>query len=159
MNRLIGLVAVAVVLATGASFAVAAGGPFTKEIKARQGLMQLSGFNLGVLASMAKGKRDYDPKIAAAAAKNLHMAAMMDGSLIWPKGSDLTNKELTQKTAAKPEAWMKGSKVGEKHMAWVEASAVLAKVAGNGLDALKPAVGKVGKSCKGCHDDYRKKKK
>lgn len=74
-------------------------------------------------------------------------------------GSDLTNKDLTVKTAAKVDAWTTYPKVTEKHKAWLEASAKLAQVAGNGLDALKPAVGAVGKSCKGCHDDFRKKKK
>ncbi|MFK7967427.1 MAG: cytochrome c [Burkholderiaceae bacterium] len=159
MKRAVVLTCSAVVLASSLSVAFAADGPFTKEIKARQGLMQVAGFNLGVLAAMAKGKRDYDAKIAGAAAKNVHMAAMMDDSLLWPQGSDLTNKDLTIKTAAKLEAWSTYPKVGEKHKAWLEASAKLADAAGNGLDALKPAVGAVGKSCKGCHDDFRQKKK
>ncbi len=159
MNRAIALTCTAVVLASGLTVAFAADGPFTKEIKARQGLMQVAGFNLGVLAAMAKGKRDYDAKIAAGAARNVHMAAMMDDSLLWPKGSDLTNKELTIKTAAKTEAWTTYPEVVDKHKAWTEAAAKLADVAGNGLDALKPAVGAVGKSCKGCHDDFRQKKK
>jgi len=38
-------------------------------------------------------------------------------------------------------------------------AAVLAAEAGNGLDALRAAIGDVGKSCKGCHDEYRAKKK
>ena len=159
MKRAIVPSCTAVVLACSLSVAFAADGPFTKEIKARQGLMQVAGFHLGVLAAMAKGKRDYDAKVAGAAAKNVHMAALMDGSLLWPEGSDLTNKELTVKTAAKPEAWSTFPKVSEKHKAWIEASAKLADAAGSGLDALKPAVGAVGKSCKGCHDDFRQKKK
>lgn len=159
MKKIVGLVSAIAILASGLSVAFAADGPFTKEIKARQGLMQVAGFNIGVLAAMAKGKRDYDAKIAATAAKSVHLAAMIDDSgLLWPEGSDLTNKDLTIETAAKIEAWSTFPKVTEKHKAWLEASAELAEVAGNGLDALKPAVGAVGKSCKGCHDDFRQKK-
>jgi len=35
----------------------------------------------------------------------------------------------------------------------------MAENAGNGLEALQSSIGDVGKSCKGCHDDYRAKKK
>ena len=54
-----------VALTVAATVAMAADGPFTKEIKARQGLMQVTSFNLGMLAAMAKGERDYDAKLAA----------------------------------------------------------------------------------------------
>ena len=83
----------------------------------------------------------------------------MDHASLWPQGSDLTNKELTQKTAAKPEAWSTYPEIQKKVDAWLEASEKLAAVAGDGLDALKPAVGKTGKACKSCHDDFRKKEK
>jgi len=160
MKKVVGFVSAVAIFASGLSVAFAADGPFTKEIKARQGLMQVAAFNIGVLAAMAKGKRDYDAKIADTAARSVHMAAMIDDSaLLWPQGSDLTNKDLSIKTAAKIEAWTTFPKVTEKHKTWLEASAELAKVAGSGLDALKPAVGAVGKSCKGCHDDFRQKKK
>ncbi len=158
MKKPASFAAAAIVLALGASFSMAADdGPFTHEIEARQGLMQLASFNVGMLAAMAKGKMDYDAKIAAEAATNLNRAALMDSGLLWPKGSDLTNKELTVKTAAKPEAWSTYPEVDEKLKAWVESTEKLAAVAGDGLDALKPAVGAVGKACKGCHDDFRQK--
>jgi cytochrome c556 len=38
-----------------------------------------------------------------------------------------------------------------------DASAALASVAGEGLDALRSKIGDVGKSCKGCHDNFRAK--
>jgi len=157
MKKSVGFLSAAVIFTSGLSLAFAADGPFTKEIKARQGLMQVAGFHVGVLAAMAKGERDYDAKVAASAAKNVHMAAMMDDSLLWPQGSDLGNKDLTIKTSAKSEALTTYPNVSEKHEAWLKASAELAQVAGNGLDALKPALGAVGKSCKGCHDDFRQK--
>ena len=159
MNRFLTLSTVTALALSAASMNVAAKDPFKKAIKARQGVMQVYAFNLGVLASMAKGKRDYDEKAAATAAKNLNLAAMMDNTALWPEGSDLTNKDLTVKTTAKKEAWTTWPKIGEKQEAFVQAAAKMADAAGGGLDSLRGAIGPVGKSCKGCHDDFRQKKK
>lgn len=159
MKKIITLVTAVTIAATGASIAFAAkGGPFKKEVKARQGLMQVYAFNLGVLGAMAKGKRDYDAKAAATAAKNLNLAAMMSNGAMWQKGSDLTNKALMVKTSAKPEIWTTWPKISEKQKAFGEAAAKMADAAGGGLAGLKGAIGAVGKSCKGCHDDFRQKK-
>ena len=135
-----------------------ADGHLEKAVKARKGFMQVVSFNLGPLGAMAKGEMDYDAELAANNAKNLHALAVMNNGAMWPEGSD--NAALGEdKTRALPAAWAGDSKVMDKHMAWVDASAKLVEVAGNGLDALKPAVAEVGKSCGGCHDDYRAEKK
>lgn len=135
-----------------------ADGHIEKAVKARQGFMQVVSFNLGPLGAMAKGEMDYDAELAANNAKNLHALSTMGNGAMWPEGSD--NAALGEdKTRALPAAWAADSKVGEKHQAWIDASANLAAVAGDGLDALKGAVGDVGKSCGGCHDDYRAEKK
>jgi len=124
-------------------------------IKARQGLMQVYSFNMGLLSAMAKGDMDYDAELASLAANNLSALASMDTGAMWPQGSSNEN----HKTRALPEIWSTFPKVAEKGKAMVEASAALASVAGDGLDALKGGMGDVGKSCKGCHDDFRAKKK
>lgn len=135
-----------------------ADGHLEKAVKARQGFMQVVAFQLGPLGAMAKGEMEYDAEVAAANAANLQALSIMNTGAMWPAGSD--NAALGEdKTRALPAAWAADSKVGEKHQAWADASAELAAVAGNGLDALKPAVGAVGKSCGGCHDDYRAEKK
>ncbi|WP_210397847.1 c-type cytochrome [Motiliproteus sediminis] len=137
---------------------VAAGDdPMEKAVKARQGEMKVRAFNIGILAAMAKGKVEYDADAAATAAKNLHLASMMKNGAMWPKGSDNTNASL--KTEALPAIWQADSKVGEKAKAFAMAAEELAGVAGNGLDAMKPKFAALGKSCKGCHEDYREKKK
>ena len=50
---------------------------FEKEVKARQSLMQVYGFNIGILGAMAKSEMPYDPEIAQAAADNLNAAVSM----------------------------------------------------------------------------------
>ncbi len=140
------------------STSVLADGHLEKAIEARQGFMKVVAFNLGPLGAMAKGEMDYDAETAATYAKNLEVLAKMNTGAMWPAGSD--NAALGEdKTRALPAAWEADSKVMDKHGAWTEASTQLAAVAGDGLDALKGAIGDVGKSCGGCHDDYRAEKK
>jgi len=117
--------------------------------------MQVYSFNLGMLSAMAKGEQDYDAELAVIAAENLSAAASMNTGPMWPQGSSNEDHE----TRALPEIWSTYPKVAEKGKALTEASAALASVAGDGLDALKGGIGDVGKSCKGCHDDFRAKKK
>ncbi len=140
------------------STAAFADGHLEKAVKARQGFMQVVSFNLGPLGAMAKGEMEYDAELAANNAKNLEVLSTMNTGAMWPAGSD--NAALgADETRALPAAWAADSKVMEKHEAWAKASAELAATAGNGLDALKAGVGAVGKSCGGCHDDYRAEKK
>ncbi|MEZ5652029.1 MAG: cytochrome c [Burkholderiaceae bacterium] len=137
--------------------ATAADEPFKKEIKARQGLMQVYAFNLGMLAAMAKGEAPYDAKVAATAATNLKLATDMKNGAMWAKGSSHADAGLDKMTNAKPDIWQAGSKIGERSKALVMAVADLPAAAGAGLDQLKAGVGNVGKACKGCHDDFRRK--
>lgn len=146
--------ALGVVAAGAVATSALADGHAEKAVKARQGFMQVVAYNLGPLGAMAKGEMEYDAEVAATNANNLQALANMNTGAMWPAGSD--NAALGEdKTRALPAAWESDSKVGEKHQAFVDAAGQLASVAGDGLDALKPAVADLGKSCGGCHDDYR----
>ena len=136
--------------------AFAAKDPNEKAIKARQGVMQLRAFNAGPLFGMAKGKMDYNAELASTLANNLVLLNKMDSSRQWPKGSG--NDAYSGKTAALPEIWSTYPEIAEKGKAYVNAVTELAAVAGNGVDALKSKISALGKSCKGCHDDFREKK-
>ena len=76
---------------------------------------------------------------------------------MWPPGTD--NGAYAGKTRALPEIWTTWPEAGEKANALSEATAALAGVAGDGLGALRSKIGAVGQACKGCHDDFRAKKK
>ena len=147
----------ATLLATITTPVMAEDFPFEDQIDGRQGYFQMVKFNMGVLGAMAKGKRDYDAELAQTIANNLKSAASMNNALMWPKGSDMDAEGLAGHTKAKAAIWQDDSDVGEKHKTWVAATETMAENAGQGLDALRDAIGPLGKSCKGCHNDYKAK--
>lgn len=131
----------------------AAKDPNKKAIKARQGEMQLRAFNAGPLFGMAKGKIEYDAELAAKLAANLKLMLDLDNGRAWKQGTG--NDNYKGDTTALPKIWTtypEISKYGEKY---VKAVNDLAWVAGTGVDALKSKIGPLGKSCKGCHDEFR----
>ena len=141
-----------------AGVAIAQDGPHDKAIKARQSMFQIYSYSMGVLGAMAKGEIEYNAEVAQEMASNLNSAANLGQSTFWPAGSDNSNPE-NARTRALPALWETFPAVLEKGEDLKTAAAVLATEAGNGLDALKSSMGGVGKSCKGCHDEFRAKKK
>lgn len=135
---------------------IAAEDPNLKLIKARQGEMQLRAFNAGPLFGMAKGKMDYNAEMASNLANNLATLLELDMGRAWAKGTD--NEAYPGKTTALPKIWSTYPEIAEKGKAYAKAVKELNAVAGNGLEALKGAVGDLGKGCKGCHDEFREKK-
>ena len=141
-------------------FALAAPGfaaqdPLKKAIKARQGEMQLRAFNVGPLFGMAKGQIEYDAELANKLATNLKLLLDLDNGRAWPKGSDIDN--YMGDTTALPKIWTTYPEISKYGKEYATAVNELAAEAGNGVDALKSKIGPVGKSCKGCHDDFREK--
>ena len=134
----------------------AADDPNEKAIKARRATMTLQSWYAGPLFQMAKGAMEYDVEMAKTYAANLNAVVNMEAAAMWPAG---TGKDAYEgKTRALPEIWSTWPEAGEKARALVEASADLAAVAGDGLDALRSKIGDVGNACKGCHDDFRAEK-
>jgi len=138
-----------------AAQAIAADDPNEKAIKARQAEMQLRSFNAGPLFGMAKGQIDYDAGLANKFAGNLKLMLDLDNSRAWAKGTD--NEAYPGKTAALPKIWTTYPEIADHGKEYKQAVIALAAAAGNGVDALKPAVGDLGKACKGCHDNFREK--
>ncbi|MDO6461659.1 cytochrome c [Granulosicoccaceae sp. 1_MG-2023] len=144
----------AAALMTAVSLPALAEDPFETEIEARQGLMQVYKYNVGILAAMAKGEADYDAEAAQKAADNIKLVTMMDNGGLWAPGSD---SDSVEDSKAAPELWSTFPKVGEYGEEMASAAAAMADNAGQGLDALKANIGPLGKSCKTCHDDFRVK--
>ena len=147
-----------ILMLTGAamfSVALAASDPLEKAIKARQGEMQLRSFNAGPLFAMAKGDLAYDAELAAKLAGNLKLLLDLDNGRAWAKGSDVEN--YPGDTTALPKIWTTYPEIAEYGKKYAMAVNELAMAAGNGQDALKSKIGALGKSCKGCHDEFREK--
>ena len=156
--KALALVIAAATASTAAVTAFAADGPHDKAIKARQSMFQLYNFNTGILGAMAKGKIPYDAAIATEAATNLSAVANLGQSQFWPAGSD-NETDGNARTRALPAIWETFPAIVEKADALKAAAADLVPAAGAGLESLQGAMGAVGESCKGCHTDFRAKKK
>lgn len=126
-----------------------------KAIKARQGFMQVVGWEAGPLFGMAKGDVAYDADTAKAHAANMQALTHYAFPSLFLAGT--SKGDRPGKTRAEAKVWedMAGF---EKAMADFAAAADgLVKVAGNGQQELAAAVGELGKSCGGCHKPYRAK--
>lgn len=157
MRSLLTKAVVGLVLAATVSIpvAIAAESAEEKAVKARQGYYKLVLLNAGPLFGMAKGDVDYNAEMAMTSANNLKALASMNVANMWPAGSDKAS--MPGKTRALAKIWADFPGVGEKAKAFGAAVDGLVANAGGGLDSLRGAVGPLGASCKGCHDNYRAK--
>jgi cytochrome c556 len=120
-------------------------------IKYRRAAFTVMGTHFGRVAAMANGRVPFDAKAAAdnaeiaTIASRLPYAAFGEGT---DKGAE---------TRAEPKIWTEMDKFRGAATRMQEEMAKLnvAAKAGN-LDAIKAAVGETGKTCKACHDAYRK---
>ena len=137
----------------GAATALPAAAQFAKPedaIKYRKGALFVMGQHFGRVAAMANGKIPFDAK---AAAENAEIATAMS-KLPYVAFIEGTDKGDTR---AEPKIWseMDKFKAAAAKMQDEMAKLNVAAKSGN-LDAIKAAVGETGKSCKACHDNYRK---
>ena len=121
-------------------------------VQARKGQFQIMALNIGVLGNMARGTTDYDAAQASTAAANLVAISMLDQSFHWPEGTDNMTIDGTR---AEPAIWENLPDVITKWQAFGAAATRLSAEAGNGLDAMRAALGPVGGTCSACHDIYR----
>ena len=149
MKRLL----LATVAAVGAMAALPAAAQFQKPedaIKYRQSAFTVMGNHVGRIGAMAAGRAPFDAKAAAENAALLAALAPLPGTAFGP-GTD------KGETRAKPEIWTSADKFkgGADQMQKAVAALSAAAKTGN-LDQVKAAFGEAGKTCKGCHDNFRK---
>ena len=153
MKRMFRSMLMAAAVSAGLGTALPAAAQFAKPedaIKYRKAAFTVMAAHFGRVAAMATGKMPFDAK---AVAENAEVATMVSKLPFagFVEGSDKGD------TRAKPEIWSEMDKVkaGAAKMQEEMAKLNVAAKSGN-MDAIKAAVGETGKTCKGCHDNYRK---
>jgi cytochrome c556 len=135
-----------------AAAAAAAAAPAPEDAaKYRQSVMKaLSGHN-GAIAMIVRGKAGNADNLAS------HIQALVnlkdETASVFAEGSDLDDDE------ALPAIWTDADAFAVAIKNFDAAVEALSEAAGGGdMQALDAAHREVGKSCKGCHEDFRQKK-
>ena len=146
------LMMAAVAVATLAT-ALPAAAQFQKPedaIKYRKGAFNVMGNHFARIGAMANGRVPFDARAAQVNAELVNTLA----ALPW---AGFIDGSSSGDTRAKPEIWTEADKfkAGAQKMQEEVAKLNAAAKTGN-LDQIKAAFGEAGKSCKACHDNYRK---
>jgi cytochrome c556 len=143
----------ATILLMSAAISLPAAAQFAKPedaIKYRKGAFTVMGTHFGRVAAMANGRIPFDAKVAAENAEIATFMSKLPYAGFVP-GSDKGD------TKAEPKIWTEMDKFNAGATKMQEEMAKLNVAAkGGNLDAIKAAVGETGKTCKACHDNYRK---
>lgn len=129
-------------------FAVAAD---ADPISARQDEMEGVGDSMKALSGIAKKQTPFDAAVVKQHGEAIaaHLAKAKD---LFPAGSDKGGME----TWAKPEIWTNRADFDAKLQAAHDAALELSKVEQEA--AFGAALGKLGNTCKGCHESFRRPK-
>ncbi len=129
-------------------------------IRARQSIMRVVALNFGPLAQMAQDKIPYNKDVFVANALRLESLWAMNPARFFAAGSEnaVPGSKIAGFTDVRPEIWSQPDKFKSAFDKAGGAIAELAKAARSGDEkAMKTAAGALGKTCGGCHDDFRKK--
>lgn len=142
----------ALVLGAGAGYALDAYAQAKPEVlvKQRQAAMTLIGKYWGPLGAMASGKAPYNADVAARNAGFLEALSQM------PWDGFHANTKDEKNTKALPAIYENEAKFKEAQDRLRSAITKLVPAAKD-EGAFKQAAGEVGKSCGGCHNDFRSK--
>jgi len=124
-------------------------------IKWRQSAFQVIAWNNGRIKASLDGTYNKDEVVKAANT----IAALANGGLgsLFAPGTE--HGKGWHETSAKPELFQDGSKhAGELAASFAKEASELARVAAIGeAAAVKDQFGKLNRTCKSCHDDFRAK--
>jgi cytochrome c556 len=119
-------------------------------IEYRQSLMTLIGANFGPMAATVDGEVPWDDARMAGWGKDLEAVSGLNAMRGFPAGSEGGH--------AKPEIWSNLEDFRKKMQTMQLEIAKMGDAAiGGDREAIKAQVAATGKSCKACHDDYKKK--
>jgi cytochrome c556 len=129
-------------------------GQFAKPedaVRYRQSVMNVMGNHFGRLAPVAKGEKPFDAAAVQADVAVIDALHKLPFDAFGP-GTDVGQHK------AKPEVWTDAAKFQDTAKKMQEQVGKLSVAAKSGdAAAFKAAFGEAGKSCKACHDDFRKK--
>ncbi|MDD5057571.1 MAG: cytochrome c [Sideroxydans sp.] len=151
LNRISKLVVCGVVLCGFAGAAQAESSREDFAIKFRKSGFMMMTWYMGPMGRMAKGDMPFDKALFARNAENLAFLSKLpkDGFIPGSGSGD---------TKAKAEVWSQADKFKAANDAMETETAKLAELAkGGNLDALKEQLGKVQKTCKSCHEEFKTK--
>lgn len=119
-------------------------------VKYRQSAFSLMAYNFGDIGAMLKGKKPYDAATVIIRAENVAALSKL------PLEGFIQSKDLDQRDAL-DKIWQEKAQFNEK-MQTLQKSANMLVVAAKSGDkkAVQKAFMDTGKSCKSCHDDYKK---
>jgi len=143
----------ALALAVGAGCPLAAYSQAKPEtlVKQRQSAMVLQGKYFGPIAGMASGKVPYDQAVVVRNTGYLDVLNRMPWDGFTPATKD-------EKTRALPAVFAETAKFKEAQDRFQAEVTKLVAVSKSGDEAsVKAQIGAVGKSCAGCHDNFRQK--
>jgi cytochrome c556 len=154
MNKIVKTVALGLSLSfiAGAASAQVIG-KSEDQIRWRQSAYQTMAWSMGRIKANVEGSFNKDQVVQAA---NVIQAIANSGmGALYPTGTD--HGKGWHDTHVKPEFFKEGDKVKELAMAYNKEANEMAKVAAGGdAAAIKAQFGKLGESCKACHDKFRK---
>jgi cytochrome c556 len=143
------LATTATVLAIGTGAAYAQFQNAEKAVDYRESVFTVMGTHFGRIGAVVKGEAPFNKDEVA---KNAAIVAMMS-TLPWQAFGP-----GTEGGKAKPEVWSDNAKFKAASEKMQLAVADLNKVAQSGdQENIKKAFGSAGATCKGCHDDFKKK--
>ena len=150
MNKKIPL---AILLAATATAALA--GPSEEQIRFRQSAYSFAAWNIQkIKAQVVDHPETYNKDSVAAAANAIAAVANSGLGALYGEGTD--QGIGWKQTRLKPEFFQKKDEVTKVANTFNEAANELAKVAATGdVNLIKTQFGKVGESCKSCHDLIR----
>jgi cytochrome c556 len=120
------------------------------DIKYRQAVMKGIAGHAGAIAQIAKGKVSHDAALAG------HAHALLELSKLVPAA--FKNK-TSGESRSKPGVWSDWSGFDSKSGDFERAALEVSQAAKNGPGAVKGKLGGLFDTCKGCHKEYREKKK
>ena len=139
----------AIALSVSAGFAFAQFQNTEKAVEYRESVFTVMANHFGRIGAVVKGEAPYNKDEVA---KNAAIVAMMS-TLPWQAFGP-----GTEGGKAKPEVWSDNAKFKAASEKMQLAVADLNKAAQSGdLESIKKAFGAAGQTCKGCHDDFKKK--